>query len=72
MRCGSSLPCISVKMDCLQLPLEVFEQTWSDFALQKAFRVLAQLVFRPSIAVAMSRKGLVTNRFSNLKVCHYL
>lgn len=63
---GSNLPRISVKMDCLQLLLEVFEQTWSDFALQKAFRVLAQLVFRPSIAVAMSRKGLTTSRFNSL------
>lgn len=53
MHCESSLLCLSVKMDCLQLLLKVFEQTWSDFALQKAFRVLRQLVFRPSIGVAM-------------------
>lgn len=46
MHCESSLLCINVKMDCLQLLLKVFEQTWSDFALQKAFRVLIQLVFQ--------------------------
>lgn len=68
MHCESSLLCISVKMDCLQLLLKVFEQTWSDFALQKAFRVLIQLVFRPSIAVAMSRKGLAANRFNSLSL----
>lgn len=68
MHYGSSLPCISVKLDCLQLFLGVFGQTWSDFALQKAFRVLAQLIFRRNIAVAMSRKGLVTSRCNSLSL----
>lgn len=69
--CGTSLSCISIKTDCLHLLLEVFEQTWSDLALQKAFRVLAQ-VFRPSLEVAMSREGLATKPDLIAEVCHYL